>query len=607
VTAAAQGAKRAARRRTDRRRAATGFRYSATGARFGLFAFLYLRHTKGRWAGKPLALEPWQLETYSELLQVESDVWRDLTIGDLEKSPDDFWSDVQEWLVDGQAVEAAGLRVHREGLIGTPKKNSKSTGAAGLMLYLVEFDDEAGAEVFSLASSKDQARIVFSVARTMVESSPKLLERLAIGRGYTRTVIEGRNGGVYKVISADADLQEGINPHGASVDEIHTHPSRALYDTVRSAMVAREQPLQVGLTTAGVTFKAKGGGELNLLGDLYQRGGGKRPKFRLRKLNPELARFGHKTELVEIVPRPDKSRRFYFKWFEVPWAHRENPRYWLAANPIAYMNEELLRDEADVERPRGIFYRYHLNITTAVEKHWLPPGKLEKTRAPGLRLDRDEPVVVTIDVGLSYDTTAVTLTRPAPAGERLVTRSLVLGVHDNPKAPPPPAHLLQSEGPIDLDEIRDIVRAVSTGDYDGELRAELAEQARETFGMAQGEPLTVVIVAADPHKFETQLQDLDDEGLQVMRFSQGDPMTLASDALYREITSKEVPLATSGDEVLEVHLENAAARDVGGGKWRLDKKRAEDKMDAAVSTAMGVYLARDPEIATPPRPGLTLL
>jgi phage terminase large subunit-like protein len=115
------------------------------------------------------------------------------------------------------------------------------------------------------------------------------------------------------------------------------------------------------------------------------------------------------------------------------------------------------------------------------------------------------------------------------------------------------------------------------------------------------------MVAGDPHKFETQLQHLDEEGLQVLRFGQGDPMTLASEALYREITSKEVPLATSGDEVLEVHLENATARDVGGGKWRLDKKRAEDKMDAAVSTAMGVFLARDPDVATPPRPGAELL
>jgi phage terminase large subunit-like protein len=601
----AAGAKQA-RRRTDRRRAATGFRMSAAGARFGLFAFVYLRHVKGRWAGRPIALEPWQLEVYSELLQVEHDVWRDITVGDLEKTPGDFWADMRDWLSDGSAADAYGLRVHREGLIGTPKKNAKSTGAAGIMLYLVEFDDEPGAEVYSLASSKDQARIVFGAARTMVEKSPRLLERLAIGRGYTRTVIEGRAGGVYKVIAADADVTEGINPHGSSVDEIHTHPSRDLYDTVRTAGVAREQPLMVGLTTAGVTFKAKGGKELNLLGDLYQRGAGRRPKYRLRKLNPELRRFGHKAELVEVVPQPGKSRRFYFKWYEVPWARREDPRYWLAANPIAYMDEELIREEADVERPRGIFYRYHLNITTSVEKHWLPAGKLAKCRAPKLRLERDEPVVVTVDVGLSYDTTAVTVTTTGEEDERLVTRSLVLGVHDNPKTPPPPAHVLQDEGPIDLDEVEAIVRAVSTGDYDA-LRTEVAEAAREQFGMRQGEPLDVVMVAGDPHKFETQLQHLDEEGLQVLRFGQGDPMTLASEALYREITSKEVPLATSGDEVLEVHLENATARDVGGGKWRLDKKRAEDKMDAAVSTAMGVFLARDPDVATPPRPGAELL
>lgn len=602
----AVAAKRAASRRRDRGAKPIGLRVTTGGVRFGLFSFIFLRHVKGRWAKTPLAMEPWQLEVYSELLEVEHDVTLDLTVRHLGLSPDEFWAEMQRWLLDDGA-DARGLRIHNEGLLGFPKKNAKSTGAGGLALYLLTSDGEEGPEVYSLASSKDQARIVFNVARTMVEKSPRLLEIVQIGRGHTTTsIFHPASDGVYRAISADSDLQEGLNPSGAIADEIHTYPSRALYDNVRAAMISREQPLLVGLTTAGVTFKAKGGRELNLLGDLYQRGAGKRPKYRLRKLAPELAAHGHKVEHSIIEPVATKSRRFYFKWFEVPWPHREKMRYWLAANPIAYLTEEKLRDESDVERPRGIFYRYHCNITTAVEKHWLPSGKLAKCRAPRLTLERDDPVVLTVDVGLNYDTTAISITRPAPAGERLVTRAVVLGVHDDPKAPPPPAHFLQDEGPVSLDEVEDVVYAVSTGDY-SDLRGELADRLPGLFGVEQGVPLSVVMVAADPNKFETQLQHLDDEGFQTLRFGQGEPMTLASEALFREIVSKDAPLATSGDDVLETHLENATARDVGGGRWRLDKKKAEDKMDAAVTTAMGVYLARDPEIATPPRPSLTLL
>lgn len=599
--------KRAASRRRDRATEKIGLRVSSGGVRFGVFSYTFLRHVKGQWSRQPLAMEPWQLELYSELLEVERDVWIDLQVRHLRMTPEEFWAEMQRWLLD-EGSEARGLRVVREGLLGFPKKNAKSTGAGGLALYLLTSDGEEGPEVYSLARAKDQARIVFNVARTMVEKSPRLLEIVQVGRGHTTTAIfHPASDGVYKAISADSDLHEGINPSGAVADEIHIYPSRALYDNVRAAMVAREQPLLVGLTTAGVTFKAKGGRELNLLGDLYQRGAGRRPKYRLRKLHPALAEHGHKVEHSLVEPTPTKSRRFFFKWFEVPYRHRENPRYWLAANPIAYMTREKIQDEADVERPRGIFYRYHCNITTAVEKHWLPSGKLAKTRAPKLAvLERDQHVVATVDVGLNYDTTAISATRIAQLGERLATRSFVLGVHDDPKAPPPPAHFLLPEGPVSLDDVENVVRALSTGDWRA-VPGDLAAAARDAFGLDEGVPLTVVMVAADPNKFETQLQHLDDEGFQTLRFGQGEPMTLASEALFREVASKDAPLAQPGDDVWETHMENAAARDVGGGRWRLDKKRAEDKMDAAVSTAMGVYLARDPEIANPPRPSVTIL
>lgn len=580
-------------RRQRRKDEPSGTRISASGARFGLFTWTYLRQTKGSFARKPLGLELFQIEIMSDLLQVENEAWREITKGEVEllagsyDDREEFWRRIHAWRTSEQA-ETSGWRVHREGALYIAKKNGKSTKGSGLALYLLCADGEEGAEIYSTASAKDQARIVFRQAKEMVEASPKLLERLSL---YRSVIEHTSSNSLYTVLSADADVQEGINPHGVINDEVHAQPTRALYDTLRSATIARDQPLIFSISNAGISLKAKDG-TLTIGGDLYTRGAGKRPKF-------TTITYGDETFSI-IQPKRDKPRSYYFRAFEVPWRHRENPSWWKRANPASWITQAKLQEESDVERPRGIFYRYHLTIWSRVEKHWLNPAWWDGAKSKKLELQPRQPVVVTADIGLNYDTTAITiLSVPTPEQPRIIVRALVFGVHDNPAAPPPPAHKLIDEGPIDLDMIEDVFRGIAKGTLEPELARILRLPA---------EPVRVVAIGGDPHKFETQLQHLDASGFNVFRFDQGPLMTKASEQLYRSISPKaEHRLAHLGERVLTAHMENATAKDVGNGRWRLDKKAATEKMDCAVSCAMGVYMIGNPEIVTIRRPTFTVL
>ena len=202
----------------DPRRDSAGFTFDSDRARDAVkFFSVYLHHTKGRtFAGKPFTLEPWQTSIIAN------------TFG---------------W------VDDLGLRRYREVFIYIPRKNGKTTLAAGIVLLLLTVDGEAGAEIVSAAGDRTQARIVFEQAVGMVRGSP-LLSSMCIPRQHTIRVFE--DGSEYKAISAEASTKFGLNLHGCIVDELHTQPDRELVDALTSSMGSREQPLTVYLTTADV-------------------------------------------------------------------------------------------------------------------------------------------------------------------------------------------------------------------------------------------------------------------------------------------------------------------------------------------------------------------
>ena len=143
-----------------------------------------------------------------------------------------------------------GTRRYRKAYIEIPRKNAKSTVAAGIATYLLLCDKEPGAEVYSAASTRDQASLVYGMAASMIRASPTLSKHVKI-RDSVKRIIHPRTESFYRAISADAEGAHGFNAHGIIFDEIHTMPDRNLWDVLDTSVGSRRQPLTVGITTAG--------------------------------------------------------------------------------------------------------------------------------------------------------------------------------------------------------------------------------------------------------------------------------------------------------------------------------------------------------------------
>ena len=177
--------------------------------------FNFLKHSKGEWAGTTIRLEPWQLFLTWNLFG-----WR----------------------------RADGWRRFRTGYAEVARKNGKTTWAAGIGLYLMDADGEPGAEIYTAAVKRDQARIAHQEATRMVKSSPLLRKRIRI---FKDNLHNEKTASKFEPLGRDADSTDGLNVHGAIVDEVHAHPNRDMWDVLETATGARRQPLIVGITTAG--------------------------------------------------------------------------------------------------------------------------------------------------------------------------------------------------------------------------------------------------------------------------------------------------------------------------------------------------------------------
>jgi phage terminase large subunit-like protein len=110
------------------------------------------------------------------------------------------------------------------------------------------FDHEPGAEIYSCAADRDQAAIVFGIAKKMVEQNRELAARSEV---FMRSIVVPATGSTYKVLSADVPSKHGVNASGIVFDELHAQPNRELWDVMMTSTGARRQPLAIALTTAG--------------------------------------------------------------------------------------------------------------------------------------------------------------------------------------------------------------------------------------------------------------------------------------------------------------------------------------------------------------------
>lgn len=331
------------------------------------FSRVYLRHTKSTWAGKPFLLEEWQDSWSRELLARKED----------------------------------GTRKYQQALLGISRGNGKSTLLSALCLYslIVEGTEEAGAEIYALAASRDQARIIFNESKKMLEESP-LADYCKI---YRDSIYVPDTGAVFQVLSSDAPKLHGKNPWFFVADELHAFENDEIWHAMSTAQIKRKGSLGVAISTAGFNLNS-------ILGELYNRG-------------------------------KQGEEGFYFKWFEA--SDKDDPSTWKEANPSSWITtEDLIRESK--RHPKPVFDRLHLNRWTKMEEAWLPHGVWEKCEGSE-EIEFGDEVWVGVDLGLKEDPTAIV--EVCPKEDRYIVRAHIFADKD--------AHYLNDDDRTSMAQIQE--------------------------------------------------------------------------------------------------------------------------------------------------------
>lgn len=248
-----------------------------------------------------------------------------------------------------------GTRLYRALFLEVPRKNGKSTLCAAIALYLLTADREPGAEVYSAAKDRDQARAVFDVARRMARASPALRRRLEIPKGATaKTIRYDATASFYSALSSDTGgaAKHGLNVHGVIIDELHVIADRELVTTLETGTGSRDQPLVAYITTAGIP------GESPVWEDKRDLA------IKVAEQTVELEDFLG----VIYAANPNVA-------LDGSWA---DPEVWADANPglgFSLRVDAIASKAAEAEiTPANLnaFLRLHLNVPTESAAGWLP-------------------------------------------------------------------------------------------------------------------------------------------------------------------------------------------------------------------------------------------
>jgi len=302
-----------------------GLHFDEGAAMHAIGFFDFLHHSKGEWAGRTVELEPWQAFIVAMIFG-----WK----------------------------RTNGTRRFRTAYEEVARKNGKSTIGAGIGLYLFIADGEAGAEVYSAATKRDQAKITHSEATRMVKSSPGLRKRIKVFKDNLN--VEG-SASKFEPLGADADTMDGLNVHGAIIDEVHAHKTRDMWDVLDTATSSRRQPLIFAITTAG-----------------YDR----------QSLCFQLHEYAQK--ILDGILQDDSFFGIIFSLDDDDdWEDEAN---WVKSNPNLGISKKLDDMREKARKAKGMpaalfaFLRLELNVWTQSETKWV---SLEHWAACGKAVDAD--------------------------------------------------------------------------------------------------------------------------------------------------------------------------------------------------------------------------
>lgn len=406
------------------------------------------------------------------------------------------------------------------------RKNGKTGLVAPIALQGLLLEGE-GAEVYSCAADRDQAKLVFNAAKRTVEMDPELSGMLKL---YRDAIEFPATGSIYRALSSEAFTKEGLSPTLVLADELHAWPNRELYDVMALAMGARPDPLMLIVTTAGVRTDTTG--QDSICYTLYQ--------------------YGCRVASGEL----DDPTLFFAAWEAPEGCPVDDPEAQLAANPGlgTILDPEELTAQARKALAGGMSeaeYRIkRLNQWVNTTNAALPSGLFE-AKAVERQLEPGEKVVLFLDGSYSGDSTGLVA--------------------------------------CTLDGFLDVVGAWERPIDDPHWRVDIGAVEKAVVDACT--TYNVIEVACDPYRWAASIQALQALGLPVIEYPTNSLPRIvpAWQRFYDAVTGEGQHLTHSGDPRLVRHIGNMVLKiDTRGIRPVKDHRGSPRKIDLGIC-AVGAY------------------
>lgn len=471
-----------------------------------------LPHVKDKWAGKLIILEPWQCFILC--------------------------------MIFGWVDKVTGLRRFRRADIMIPRKNGKSTVAAIVALYMLVADGENGAEVYIGATSEAQAFEVYRPAKWMVEKCPDLQAYFGVMAGSSAISQVTTNSFIKRLIGNPGD---GASPSCAIHDEYHEHSSDEQVDTMRTGMVARSQPLQLIITTAGD----------NISGPCYA-------EFEdLKKVLQGLIDSEEVFGLIYTIDEDDD-------WTSELSLRKANPNFGVSVNGDDLLRE--LKNAIQIPRKQAVFKTKHLNIWVGSLNAFFDLQKWRMCEDKTLKLEDfiGRRCILGLDLSTKIDIAALAIVFPLENEEYAVFGKYYL-----------PEEMVHTAG-------RDHYRAWAQEGWltvtDGEVIdfSRIRDDIDELISMFE-----VSEIAYDPYQATMFAQELQKEGAPVVEYRQTVPnMSEPTKQLDALIRSRKI--RHCGNPIEAWSLSNVVAKIDAKDNVYPRKARDENKIDPTVAKIMAI-------------------
>ena len=499
--------------------AARGLSFDATTARRALDLYRFLRHSKGEWAGQRINLSPFQRFKIGSIYG-----WK----------------------------RADGTRRFRIAYSEEPRKNGKSTEAAGIGIGGLVADDEPGAEVYSAATKRDQAKIVFDEARRMVLASPALRKRLGV---LAANLNDPATHSKFEPLGADADSLDGLNASTIIIDELHAHKTRSIWDVLGTATGSRRQPLIYVITTAG-----------------YDRNSicWEQHDYACKVLEGVVEDDAYFAYIATVDEGDDH-------FDEATW-RKANPNYGISCKT------EKIREAA--ERAKAVpgqlnaFLRLHLNVWTEQASRWLP---MEAWDECGEAVDPDSlkgrDCYAGLDLSSKIDLSALALVfPPATEGERWKVLIRFWMPKNNIR------------GRLERDRVdyavwirQGLIEATEGNVVDYRFIRKRINELAERYVIKE-----IAFDRWNATQLSTELSE--EDGFAMVEFGQGFASMAAPTKEFEKLVVGR-QLAHGANAVLRWMASNISVRQDPAGNMKPDKEKSGEKIDGIVAILMGLARA----------------